>query len=432
MQFQRALRTYKSSMHCSYGRQKSQLFLSKIGFQNHCINSHFSFHIVQPFQKLPTATMAFAKKKKKDDGEEKDKKKGGDLEAVISQLEKSFGKGTIMKLGDSSERGIVNTISTGSLGLDIALGIGGLARGRITEIYGLESSGKTTLALHVIAEAHKSGGKACFIDAEHALDANWAKKLGVNIDQLLVCQPDSGEQALEIADTLVSSGTMDVIVIDSVAALVPKAELEGEMGAHHPGSQARLMSQALRKLTGNLSKTNKTILIFINQIRHKIGVMFGSPETTSGGNALKFYSSARLDIRRVGSLKNGEQVVGNHVRVKVVKNKLAPPFKETLFDIEFGKGISKVELVDLAVTTKVLEKSGAWYSYNGEKIAQGREKAKLYFEANPDVANAVEKVVREKLLSDPSITNLAVGNFEEIAITNDVENLIQEIEETKV
>ncbi len=320
-----------------------------------------------------------------------DKRKA--LEAAISQIDKAFGKGSVMKLGDREVVEIA-AISTGSLGLDIALGIGGLPRGRIAEIYGPESSGKTTLALQVAAEAQKTGGVAAFIDAEHALDPIYAGKLGVDLDNLLISQPDTGEQALEIADTLVRSGAIDVLIIDSVAALTPRAELEGEMGDQLPGLQARLMSQALRKLTGSISKSN-ALVIFINQIRMKIGVMFGSPETTSGGNALKFYASVRLDIRRIGALKNREEIVGNQTRVKVVKNKVAPPFKQVEFDIMYGEGISKTgELIDLGVKANVVEKSGSWLSYNGERIGQGRENAKEFLKANPDVAAAIEAQIR--------------------------------------
>jgi recombination protein RecA len=316
------------------------------------------------------------------------------LEAALSQIDKAFGKGSVMKLG--SREGIeVESISTGSLGLDIALGIGGVPRGRIIEIYGPESSGKTTLALHIIAEAQKAGGTCAFVDAEHALDASYAKKLHVNIDELLISQPDGGEQALEITDTLVRSGAVDVLVVDSVAALVPKAELEGEMGDSHMGLQARLMSQALRKLTGSVSKSN-CIVIFINQIRLKIGVMFGNPETTTGGNALKFYASMRLDIRRVGQIKDKENVVGNQTRVKVVKNKLAPPFRVVDFDIMYGEGISKVgEILDLGVAAGVVEKSGAWFAYDSQRIGQGRENAKTFLKENPQVATAIEQRVRD-------------------------------------
>jgi recombination protein RecA len=316
------------------------------------------------------------------------------LDAALAQIERAFGKGSIMKLGQR-EAMEVEAISTGSLGLDIALGIGGLPKGRVIEIYGPESSGKTTLALHVIAEAQKKGGACAFIDAEHALDPAYAKKLGVDIDNLLISQPDAGEQALEIADTLVRSGAIEVLVIDSVAALVPRAELEGEMGDSLPGLHARLMSQALRKLTATISKSN-TLVIFINQIRMKIGVMFGSPETTTGGNALKFYASVRLDIRRIGAIKNGEDVVGNQTRVKVVKNKVAPPFKVVEFDIMYGEGVSKSgELIDLGDKAGVVEKSGSWFSYDGQRIGQGRENAKKYLRENPAVAQAIEQKIRE-------------------------------------
>ena len=315
------------------------------------------------------------------------------LDAALAQIERAFGKGSIMKLGQR-EALEIEAISTGSLGLDIALGIGGLPKGRIVEIYGPESSGKTTLALHCVAEAQKKGGACAFIDAEHALDPAYAKKLGVDIDNLLISQPDAGEQALEIADTLVRSGAIDVLVIDSVAALVPRAELEGEMGDSLPGLQARLMSQALRKLTASISKSN-TLVIFINQIRMKIGVMFGSPETTTGGNALKFYASVRLDIRRIGALKEKDEVVGNQTRVKVVKNKVAPPFKVVEFDIMYGEGVSKSgELIDLGEKAGVVEKSGSWFSYDGQRIGQGRENAKAYLREHPDVAQAIEQKIR--------------------------------------
>ena len=315
------------------------------------------------------------------------------LDAALSQIERAFGKGSIMKLGANTALEI-EAISTGSLGLDIALGIGGLPRGRVIEIYGPESSGKTTLALQTIAEAQKNGGICAFIDAEHAMDPVYSRKLGVNVDDLLISQPDTGEQALEIADTLVRSGAIEILVVDSVAALTPRAELEGEMGDQLPGAQARLMSQALRKLTASISKSN-CMVIFINQIRMKIGVMFGSPETTSGGNALKFYASVRLDIRRIGAIKDRDEVVGNQTRVKVVKNKVAPPFKIVEFDIMYGEGISKVgELVDLGVTAGVVEKSGSWYSYNGDRIGQGRENAKTFLKQNADVALAIEAAIR--------------------------------------
>ncbi|MDR3423651.1 MAG: recombinase RecA [Alphaproteobacteria bacterium] len=316
------------------------------------------------------------------------------LDAALSQIERAFGKGSVMKLGAQEAATEIETISTGSLGLDIALGIGGLPRGRIVEIYGPESSGKTTLALHVIAQAQKTGGTCAFVDAEHALDPIYARKLGVKIDELLISQPDAGEQALEIADTLVRSGAIDVLVVDSVAALVPRAELEGEMGDSHMGLQARLMSQALRKLTGSISKS-RCMVIFINQIRMKIGVMFGNPETTTGGNALKFYASVRLDIRRIGAIKDREAIVGNQTRVKVVKNKLAPPFRTVEFDIMYGEGISKIgELIDLGAQAGVVEKSGAWFSYDGQRIGQGRENAKQFMRDNPDMAKAIEQKVR--------------------------------------
>ncbi|MEA1651061.1 recombination protein RecA [Nitrospirillum viridazoti] len=316
------------------------------------------------------------------------------LDAALGQIERAFGKGSIMKLGAKEASMEVDAISTGSLGLDIALGIGGLPRGRIIEIYGPESSGKTTLALHAIAEAQKSGGTCAFVDAEHALDPSYARKLGVNVDDLLVSQPDAGEQALEITDTLVRSGAIDVLVVDSVAALVPRAELEGEMGDSHVGLQARLMSQALRKLTSSISKSN-CLVIFINQIRLKIGVMFGNPETTTGGNALKFYASVRLDIRRIGAIKDRDNVVGNQTRVKVVKNKLAPPFRVVEFDIMYGEGVSKVgELIDLGIQAGVVEKSGAWFSYDGQRVGQGRENAKQFLRTNPAIAKAIEEKVR--------------------------------------
>lgn len=315
------------------------------------------------------------------------------LEAAVSQIERAFGKGSIMKMGQK-ETVETEVVSTGSLGLDIALGIGGLPRGRIIEIYGPESSGKTTLALHVLAEAQKKGGTCAFVDAEHALDPSYARKLGVNLDDLLISQPDAGEQALEIADTLVRSGAVDVLVVDSVAALVPRAELEGEMGDSHVGLHARLMSQALRKLTGSVSKS-KCIVIFINQIRMKIGVMFGNPETTTGGNALKFYASVRMEIRRVGAIKDRDEVVGNQTRVKVVKNKLAPPFKVVDFDIMYGEGVSKTgELIDLGVKANVVEKSGAWFSYNSTRIGQGRENAKQFLRDNPAMAAEIEATIR--------------------------------------
>ncbi|MBM3560022.1 MAG: recombinase RecA [Alphaproteobacteria bacterium] len=328
------------------------------------------------------------------------------LDAALAQIERAFGKGSVMRLGGEAKATDVGVIPSGSLGLDIALGIGGLPRGRIVEIYGPESSGKTTLAMHVVAEAQKAGGVGAFIDAEHAFDPGYAGKLGINLDDLLISQPDTGEQALEIADTLVRSGAIDVLVVDSVAALVPRAELEGEMGDSLPGLHARLMSQALRKLTGSISRSNTTV-IFINQIRHKIGVMFGSPETTTGGNALKFYASVRLDIRRIGALKDRDEVVGNQTRVKVVKNKMAPPFKQVEFDILYGEGISHVgELIDLGVAAGVVEKSGAWFSFDGERIGQGRENARQFLKANPGMADTIEAKVRANagLVADAMLT----------------------------
>jgi len=319
------------------------------------------------------------------------------LQAALAQIEKQFGKGSIMRLGEGEVIEDIQVVSTGSLGLDVALGVGGLPRGRVVEIYGPESSGKTTLTLQVIAEMQKLGGTAAFIDAEHALDIQYAQRLGINLQELLISQPDTGEQALEIVDALVRSGSIDLIVIDSVAALTPKAELEGEMGDSLPGLQARLMSQALRKLTGTIKKTN-TMVIFINQIRMKIGVMFGNPETTTGGNALKFYASVRLDIRRTGNIKKGEEVIGSETKVKVVKNKVAPPFKTAEFDILYGEGISREgEIIDMGVTARVLEKSGAWYAYNGEKIGQGKDNAREFLRENPDVAREIENKVREGL-----------------------------------
>ncbi len=317
------------------------------------------------------------------------------LEAALAQIDRAFGKGSVMKLGDKGKIVEIESVSTGSLGLDLALGIGGLPRGRVVEIYGPESSGKTTLALHVVAEVQKAGGTAAFIDAEHALDPSYAHKLGVNLDDLLVSQPDTGEQALEITDTLIRSNAVDIIVIDSVAALTPRAEIEGEMGDSLPGLQARLMSQALRKLTASISKA-KTLVIFINQIRMKIGVMYGSPETTTGGNALKFYASVRLDIRRTGSVKVRDEIIGNNVRVKVVKNKVAPPFREVEFDIMYGQGISKLgEIIDLGVKAGVVEKSGSWFSYNSTRIGQGRDNAREFLKANPDMAAEIEAAVRK-------------------------------------
>ena len=340
---------------------------------------------------------------------QEDSNKQKALEAALAQIDRAFGKGSVMKLGDKGKIVEIESVSTGSLGLDMALGIGGLPRGRVVEIYGPESSGKTTLALHVAAEVQKAGGTAAFIDAEHALDPSYANKLGVNLDDLLVSQPDTGEQALEITDTLVRSNAVDVIIIDSVAALTPRAEIEGEMGDSLPGLQARLMSQALRKLTGSISKS-KCLVIFINQIRMKIGVMYGSPETTTGGNALKFYASVRLDIRRTGSIKVRDEIIGNNVRVKVVKNKVAPPFREVEFDIMYGQGISKIgEIIDLGVKAGVVEKAGSWFSYNSTRIGQGRDNAREFLKANPDMCAEIEKAVRksaskivEELLVGPS------------------------------
>jgi len=320
------------------------------------------------------------------------------LAAALGQIERQFGKGSVMRMGDAEAVRNVEAISTGSLALDIALGIGGLPRGRVVEIYGPESSGKTTLTLQVIAEAQKLGGTCAFVDAEHALDPGYAQKLGVDVDDLLVSQPDTGEQALEIADMLVRSGAVDVVVVDSVAALTPKAEIEGEMGDSHVGLQARLMSQALRKLTANIKRSN-TLVIFINQIRMKIGVMFGSPETTTGGNALKFYSSVRLDIRRIGSIKRGDEVVGNETRVKVVKNKMAPPFKQAEFEILYGQGISREgEIIELGVKEGIVDKAGAWYSYNGDRIGQGKDNVRNFLKENPEMAQDIERQLREKLL----------------------------------
>jgi recombination protein RecA len=340
--------------------------------------------------------------------EEGDKQRA--LEAALTQIDRAFGKGSVMKLGDKGKIVEIESVHTGSLGLDLALGIGGLPKGRVVEIFGPESSGKTTLALHVVAEVQKAGGTAAFVDAEHALDPSYAHKLGVNLDDLLVAQPDTGEQALEITDTLVRSGAVDVVVIDSVAALTPRAEIEGEMGDSLPGLQARLMSQALRKLTASISKTH-TLVIFINQIRMKIGVMYGSPETTTGGNALKFYASVRLDIRRTGSVKLRDEIVGNNVRVKVVKNKVAPPFREVEFDIMYGQGISKLgEIIDLGVKAGVIEKSGSWFSWNSTRIGQGRDNAREFLKANPEIALQIEEQVRghavkisEELLIGPAV-----------------------------
>jgi recombination protein RecA len=338
------------------------------------------------------------------------------LTAALLQIERQFGKGSVMRMGDSNVSRDIEAISTGSLGLDIALGIGGLPKGRVVEIYGPESSGKTTLTLQVIAECQKMGGTAAFIDAEHALDPSYAQKLGVNVDELLVSQPDTGEQALEITDMLVRSAAVDVVIIDSVAALTPKAEIEGEMGDTHVGLQARLMSQALRKLTANIKRSN-TLVIFINQIRMKIGVMFGSPETTTGGNALKFYASVRLDIRRIGSIKKGEEILGSETRVKVVKNKVAPPFKMTEFDILYNEGISREsEIINLGVQVNLIEKSGAWYSYKGEKIGQGKDNARMYLKDNPKISTEIEQLIRAELLEKklPMLAAATEDSFESV------------------
>ncbi len=324
------------------------------------------------------------------------------LSAALGQIEKQFGKGTIMRMGDDAIRRDIDVISTGSLGLDLALGIGGLPRGRIVEIYGPEASGKTTMTLQAIAECQKAGGTAAFVDAEHALDPVYARKLGVDVDELLISQPDTGDQALEVVDMLVRSSAVDIIVVDSVAALTPKAEIEGDMGDTHVGLQARLMSQALRKLTGNIKRTN-TLVIFINQIRMKIGVMFGSPETTTGGNALKFYCSVRMDIRRIGAIKRGDEIVGNETRVKVIKNKMAPPFKQTEFEILYGEGVSREgELIDLGVQNGLVDKAGAWYSYNGDRIGQGKENVRKHMLENPEMADEIDKKLREMLLTTPA------------------------------
>jgi recombination protein RecA len=340
--------------------------------------------------------------------------KGKALAAALAQIEKQFGKGSVMRLGAGEAVEDIQVVSTGSLGLDIALGVGGLPRGRVVEIYGPESSGKTTLTLQVIAEMQKLGGTAAFIDAEHALDIQYAGKLGVNVNDLLVSQPDTGEQALEICDALVRSGSIDMIVIDSVAALVPKAEIEGEMGDSLPGLQARLMSQALRKLTGTIKRTN-CLVIFINQIRMKIGVMFGNPETTTGGNALKFYASVRLDIRRIGSIKKNDEVIGNETRVKVVKNKVSPPFREAIFDILYGEGISRQgEVIDLGVSAKIVDKAGAWYSYNGDRIGQGKDNAREFLRENPEIAREIENRIRESLGVN-AMAEAAVGASAEVA-----------------
>jgi recombination protein RecA len=342
-----------------------------------------------------------------------DENKRRALAAALSQIEKQFGKGTVMRMGDRTSDA-VDAISTGSIGLDVALGIGGLPRGRVVEIYGPESSGKTTLTLQVIAAAQRAGGTAAFVDAEHALDPGYAEKLGVNVDDLLVSQPDTGEQALEITDMLVRSGAVDVVVVDSVAALTPKAEIEGEMGDMHVGLQARLMSQALRKLTANIKRTN-CMVIFINQIRMKIGVMFGSPETTTGGNALKFYASIRLDIRRTGSVKRGDEVIGSETRVKVVKNKMAPPFKQAEFEILYGEGISREgELIEIGVANNLIEKSGAWYSYKGDRIGQGKDNVRLYLREHKEVANEIDARIREKLLTKGVAAPSVSAELEEV------------------
>jgi recombination protein RecA len=338
------------------------------------------------------------------------------LAAALGQIEKQFGKGSVMRLGDGTGIRDIESVSTGSIGLDVALGIGGLPKGRVVEIYGPEASGKTTMTLQVVAEAQKAGGTAAFVDAEHALDPTYAERLGVNVDELLVSQPDTGEQALEITDMLVRSGAVDIIVVDSVAALTPKAEIEGEMGDSHMGLQARLMSQALRKLAGNIKRSN-AMVIFINQIRMKIGVMFGSPETTTGGNALKFYSSVRLDIRRIGAIKKGDEVIGNQTRVKVVKNKVAPPFKLAEFEILYGEGISREgEIIDLGVEHGIIDKAGSWYSYGKDRVGQGKENVREYLKTNPDVANEIEAKIRAKLLPETTVEPVAVDDAEEEAV----------------
>ncbi|MCB1716761.1 MAG: recombinase RecA [Candidatus Competibacteraceae bacterium] len=343
-----------------------------------------------------------------------DENKKKALATTLSQIERQFGKGSVMRLGDSTAARDIETVSTGSIGLDIALGIGGLPRGRVVEIYGPESSGKTTLTLHVIAEAQRMGGTAAFVDAEHALDPQYAAKLGVNVEDLLVSQPDTGEQALEITDMLVRSGAVDIVVVDSVAALTPRAEIEGEMGDSHVGLQARLMSQALRKLTANIKRSN-TLVIFINQIRLKIGVMFGNPETTTGGNALKFYASVRLDIRRIGAIKKGEDVVGNQTRVKVVKNKVAPPFKQTEFDILYGEGISRLgEIIDLGVQAGVVDKSGAWYSHGSNRIGQGKENARNYLRENPELASELETQIRAYYFNTPTAVPITAADEDSV------------------
>jgi len=342
-----------------------------------------------------------------------DENKSKALAAALSQIEKQFGKGSIMRMGDTDVAGDIQAVSTGSLGLDLALGIGGLPRGRVIEIYGPESSGKTTLTLSVIAQMQKLGGTAAFIDAEHALDPQYAQKLGVNVSELLISQPDTGEQALEIADMLVRSGSVDIVVVDSVAALVPKAEIEGEMGDSHMGLQARLMSQALRKLTGNIKRTN-TMVIFINQIRMKIGVMFGNPETTTGGNALKFYASVRLDIRRTGAIKKGDEVIGSETRVKIVKNKVAPPFKQAEFDILYGEGISREgEIIEMGSNLKLVEKAGAWYSYKGEKIGQGKDNAREYLKEHAEIANEIDAKIRANSKMNQDVLVKTVGPDDE-------------------
>jgi recombination protein RecA len=365
-----------------------------------------------------------------------DRKKA--LESALGQIERAFGKGSVMKLGGDANRPQIETISTGSLGLDIALGIGGVPRGRITEIYGPESSGKTTLALQIVAEAQKTGGTCAVIDAEHALDPGYAAKLGCNVEELLISQPDSGEQALEIAETLVRSGAIDVLVIDSVAALVPKAELEGEMGDSHMGLQARLMSQALRKLTGSISKSN-CVVIFINQIRSKIGVMFGSPETTTGGNALKFYASVRIDIRRIGAVKLREEIVGNQTRVKIVKNKMAPPFRQVEFDIMYGEGISKTgEVIDLGVAANLVDKAGSWFSYNGDRIGQGRENVKVFFQENPAIMKDIEQkilanagLVADTMLTGPTSEDTDDDTIETTSTDTDTADNVTELKGAK-
>lgn len=343
-----------------------------------------------------------------------DENKKKALSAALSQIEKQFGKGSVMRMGDGGPRANIEAISTGSIGLDVALGIGGLPKGRVVEIYGPESSGKTTLTLQVIAEAQKVGGTCAFVDAEHALDPSYAEKLGVDVDELLVSQPDTGEQALEITDMLVRSGAVSVVVVDSVAALTPKAEIEGEMGDSHMGLQARLLSQALRKLTANIKRSN-TLVIFINQLRMKIGVMFGNPETTTGGNALKFYSSVRLDIRRTGAIKKGEEIVGNETKVKVVKNKVAPPFKTVNFEILYGEGISREgELIDMGVSCNIVDKAGAWYSYDGERIGQGKDKVRNFMKENPAIASEIEAKIRATLMPDPKSLPVEEDTAEEM------------------